>query len=622
MPGVIFSSGDPLKKRGRPLKGDAPMASRERNKEYRNKKSGERKRCIAVLDFETDPFDNVAKTAVYPFAACLYSDQFESVIIWEENRALFIRRVIAAIEALPDRYTIYAHNGGRFDFMFLVHELRGEVSFKGRGIMSAHVGAHELRDSFHIIPEKLAGYKKDNFDYSVLTKAKRCEHRKIIIDYMLNDCIYLFDIVKAFIGEFGLKMSIGQAAMYELRQHYTVKKLSENWDEYLRGYFYGGRVECLTGRSILSGDYKLYDVNSMYPFVMANCLHPIGDFFDYDMRAGKPTEDTVFIDLDCTNRGALIGRTLEGETTAGIKRGRFMTTIHEYNMALKYNLISDIEINFCVDCKEQTNFSKFVEPLYQRRLLTKKILGDYRRAGDQSSQAFLDVKKDDIFLKLLLNNAYGKFAQNPRRFKEHYITDVDEKPPIQWLASLWELPVDERDAHLLPEFESDNYWIWSKPSPGRRYNNVGTAASITGAARAVLLEALQLAVDPVYCDTDSIICRELPGLELDPEKLGAWDLEDEFSKVIINGKKLYSCWYKKPKLGPGGQIIEYKIRSKGTSGLKWSDMEDLFNGGSVSMPNFGPTLTRYNDQYYLTRKITATAAITKGNENADRLPSS
>lgn len=601
---------DPLilpKPLGRPPIGDKATTSSERGKKHREKKNKKRKECIAILDMETDPFDNKSQSRVHPFLAVLYSDTFETVIIWEENFARFTARVVAAITALPDRYVIYAHNGGRFDFMFLVHHLRGEVSFKGRGIMSAFLGPHELRDSFHIIPEKLAGYKKDTFDYAILTKEKRRHNKQAIIDYCVNDCRYLFDIVKAFIEEFGLKLSIGQAAMFELKQHYEVKKLSPGWDEYLRTFFYGGRVECVTGRSHLRGDYKLFDVNSMYPYVMAQCRHPIGDFFDYDLRVGAPDENTVFVDLDCINHNALIGKTEDGETTAGIKRGRFYTSIHEFRAAEKLGLIEQVEINFCVDCKEQTDFSKFVLPLYERRKLTKKILGDMKRAGEENSAKFLDVKKDDIFLKLLLNNAYGKFAQNPRRFKEHYITDPEEKPPIQWLASLWQLPVAERDVYLLPEFESEAYWIWSKPSPGFRFNNVGTAASITGAARAVLMQALHNAVEPVYCDTDSIICRDLRGVEIDPEKLGAWDIEDEFSEVIINGKKLYSCRFKKPKMQADGQIIEYKIRSKGTSGLKWEDMVALQAGENRTVVNKGPTLTRFGDQKYLSRKITATA---------------
>src|SRR5262249_20298591 len=160
------------------------------------------------------------------FTACLYSDEFEPIIFWETDHAKLCRSIVEAIRALPHAFTIYAHNGGRFDFLFLVSHLRGDVRFKGRGIMSARIGKHELRDSFHIIPERLAAWQKDHFDYSRMLKTNRNNWRKEIIDYMVADCRYLLDIVKKFVDDFGFKLSIGQAAMAQLKTFYTVKKLS------------------------------------------------------------------------------------------------------------------------------------------------------------------------------------------------------------------------------------------------------------------------------------------------------------------------------------------------------------------------------------------------------------
>ena len=197
--------------------------STERKRRQRAPLREARVRNIAVLDFETDPFDNQNDDEIRPFAACLYSDQFDTVIIWDENFETFVGSVVTAIENLPDKYTIYAHNGGKFDYLFLISKLRGSVSFKGRGIMCANIGAHELRDSFHIIPERLANYRKDEFEYSWLKKAHRRKYKQQIIEYMTHDCVYLFDIVKAFVNQFGLKLSIGQAAISRIREHYDVK---------------------------------------------------------------------------------------------------------------------------------------------------------------------------------------------------------------------------------------------------------------------------------------------------------------------------------------------------------------------------------------------------------------
>ncbi|MEB2649701.1 hypothetical protein SOP86_29070, partial [Pseudomonas canadensis] len=169
---------------------ECKRASRARAKETRQ-------RNIAILDMETDPFDDKLKTSVLPFLAVIYSDEFEPIVIWEENNVRFIERVIDALKSLPGRYTVYAHNGGKFDFLFLVSKLRGDVKFKGRSLMAAKVGSHELRDSSHIIPERLAAFSKDKFDYDRNRKANREHWRKEIIDYCIADCRYTLDIVKS-----------------------------------------------------------------------------------------------------------------------------------------------------------------------------------------------------------------------------------------------------------------------------------------------------------------------------------------------------------------------------------------------------------------------------------------
>jgi DNA polymerase elongation subunit (family B) len=608
-----WKEDDAPKPQGRKRDGAEPATALERQHKRRARVRADTKRCIAILDMETDPFDAELKADIKPFLCVIYSDEFAPIIIWEEDNEQFINAVVRSIERLPDRYTIYAHNGGKFDFLFLVSKLRGDVKFKGRGIMSARIGKHELRDSSHIIPERLAAFQKDKFDYSRNLKENRGGWKKEIIEYCIADCRYTLDIVKSFIEAYGMKLTIGQASMAELRKHYDVKRINQGFDTQLRTFYFGGRVECLQGRGHFIGDYKLYDVNSMYPAAMANYLHPIGDFNDYDLRRGPPTDETVFLDLECENRGALIGRDANGFTSATIPRGRFKTSIWEYNVALKYGLISNVEIRASWDCRSRTNFADFILPLYENRLATKDKMRALKDQGLQTTAAFLDLKKDDIFFKLLLNNSYGKFAMNPANYKEHYLTDPDARPDEAWFKSIDELEDEERIAYLQPIFSSGQFAIWQKPSPSFRYNNVGTAASITGASRAILLEALQHADQPIYCDTDSIICKGLTGVSLHKSELGAWDLEDEFSEVIIDGKKLYSVMHKKPKLLTPEQIADginplYTVKSKGTARLSWAEMLDMMNGGSVIKLNRAPTMTKFNkgSDNYMPRTIRAT----------------
>lgn len=576
--------GEPLVREKRP--NGQGLTRSEYKVRYRMRRKKRQLDNIAILDFETDPFDNVAESDVFPFLAVLYSDNFEPVVIWEENHEKFVLAVVGAIESLPDAYTIYAHNGGKFDYMFLMSKLKGHVMFKGRGIMTAEIGKHELRDSFHIIPDRLANFKKDHIDYEDMRKEKRNAHKSEIIKYCISDCRYLLDIVKGFVTRFGLKLSIGQAAMAKIRENYKFDRLSETQDAFFRDYFFGGRVECLQGRTRRNGNYKLYDVNSMYPYAMAHYDHPIGNVYFQSSAIGP---DTIFIDITCNSRGAFILK--DGiETKAPHGRHRFKTTIWEYRVAKKHNLISEEEIHGVIDMPLRTNFEKFVLPLYNERQVLKAKKDEMARAGKSGTPEFDEIVKDDMFMKFLLNNGYGKFAQNPRRYKENYLTECGEIPPAT--SGVW-------PDH--PHRQCDDYWIWQRPSPSDKFNNVATGASITGAARSILLDAICNSIDPIYCDTDSLVCRELSGVKIHKTDLGAWDLETEMSEVIVCGKKLYGY----TKQNDGKQIV----KAKGASQLSYEKIERLYNGETVDSISFGVTLTAAGDQYYMKRRISATATI-------------
>lgn len=606
------------------------MTNAEKHRRKRAGGKAAKLKHIAILDMETDPFDADRKAEILPFAAELYSDQFGAIVIWDENLESFINKLYEAIINLPDSYTIYAHNGGKFDFMFLVHKLRGLVKFKGRALMSARIGNHELRDSLHILPEKLAAWKKDHFDYSKMKRANRHKFRAEILAYLHSDCVYLFDIVKSFVGEFGLKISIGQAAFTELKKSYKVQRVSEQSDEFLRRYFFGGRVECIAGRGIFDserlqhlGGFKLYDVNSMYPYSMANFAHPFGN--EYNWRRGNPESDTVFIDVVCRSHGAFVRRETDTESDVSYSDGRqkYFVSKWEFDVALKYDLIEDIEITGVVDCRERTDFSKFILPMYDRRQLVKADMRKLRDADKQETTDYEELKKQDLFLKYLLNNSFGKFAQNPRNFKEYYYTDYGDAPPKDWFDFLADADDETKHQWSFPVERGDGFMIWARPSPGRRYNNVGTAASITGAARAILLEAIQNSVEPIYCDTDSLFCRDLKGVEISPSKLGAWDIEKEFEAIAIAGKKTY-CAIVKGK--PDGHADRLYVRSKGVdlrvkperpdasagewqrcNDATWQKYKALIDGAIIEEINKAPTMTKAGYQRYITRRIQSTA---------------
>lgn len=561
-----------------------PFTQSERAGRYRKRKKPPIQ--VGILDLETDPFDNETLGEIYPFLAVLYlGPEREPVVIWDENWQRLMQQVHDVINQLPGRFIIYAHNGGRFDYLFLLRELRGEVLFKGRALMSAKIGAHEIRDSLHIIPETLKNAnRKTEIDYKLFKKGKRDAHRREITDYCIDDCVSLYEVVTAFRDEFGTPLTIGQAAMRAIKKSYSFDRLTETSDLYFRQWFFGGRVECLQPGVYDPIGLRLYDVNSMYPFVMAKYSHPISaNFSVFDtIRA-----NTIFLTIRAQNNGALVSRGEDGSLSTQIKHGIFNTTIWEYEVALKHGLIRDVEVVKTIEFERSTDFANFVIPLYEGRQRSKELQREAIRSGDIVAER--NHSRDVLFRKLLMNNGYGKFAQNPRRFKVHMITDTRERPG------------DEEEWGTLPEIETDAYWVWSKPTDDLRFNNVCTAASITGAARAVLLDALAGSVSPVYCDTDSIICRDIGDVDTDAFRLGAWDIEAKIDAFIGNGKKLYA--YRIPDREPPKNIV---VKAKGMNGVTWEDMLRIANGDKITKTMRAPTLQRDGSQEYMRRILRQT----------------
>jgi hypothetical protein len=559
-------------------------------------------RKVAVLDFETDPFDCATQLEIAPFTCDIYSPELGHNIFWSNDAEKLLADICMFLESVTDPHTIYAHNGGKFDWQFFGKFLKGAQLTRGRAIMSAKLGIHTCRDSMHIIPAALSAVQKDVFDYTKLYKTSRDKYKDEIIAYMKNDCIYLYDNVKTFIDEHGLVVSIGQAAMAAFRKVIKVDRTTEAFDDRFRQFYYGGRVECLKGAGHFVGDYKLYDVNSMYPAVMAETKHPTSTMFSH-RRQGVPSDDTFFIVLECDNDGALVGRTENGSLTTKLKHGIFHTTIHEYNVAIKWGKIRNIKIIEMYDFHKSRDFSAFILPLYDEREQIKLRL-------KRDPSCIEDVRRS-LFLKLLMNNCYGKFAQNPRKFMAVYCTAADEYPPEDTEKvkldgiGVWG---DCGDGRVRPKLCGVDYWLWDRPNPGKHFNNVAIAASITGAARAKLLDTICQAIDPIYCDTDSLICKELIGVVLDDSKLGAWALEQQFTEVLIGGKKLYAC-----RQVIDGKVVVEKIRHKGIShknGLTWPEMLTMvLHGEVIQKTNFAPTIGRDGSQVYITRNIKRTEPL-------------
>ena len=507
---------------------------------------------IAVIDSETDPF--APGVIPKPFVWGFY-DGTMFYKFWGDDCT---EQLIAFLKNYEEPLLLYAHNGGKFDFFFLLDHINSELRIVNNRILQCWIGAHELRDSYAIIPIPLRAYEKDEIDYDKMHRSKRELHKPEITKYLRGDCVYLYELVTGFHKEFGDKLTIGGTAMKELKKFHSFASAGPEYDKFFRQFYFGGRNQCFKSGTI-QGDYKIYDVNSMYPFVMKEYKHPVSVQHEIQRKIGPKT---MFASIEARNYGALPIRTKTGIDFT-CERGTFFASIHEIQAAQETGTLEITRVKWTVDFAQTISFDSFVDHFYSQRL----------------KAAAANDKMRVLFYKLVLNSAYGKFAQNPENYFEHYLTRME------MLEQPWE--VAEQNGEFL---------IWRKPSPVKTYYNIATAASITAAARAVLLRGLSAAVDPVYCDTDSIICQKLVA-EMDKTKLGAWKLEAVGNSLAIAGKKLYAVF----------EDIEcVKQASKGAK-LTPDQIKTIAQGGKVMFENPVPNFKLDGSTQFINRTLKATA---------------
>jgi len=520
------------------------------------------KKIIAVVDTETDPF--ATGVIVKPF--CLGFDTGERYLeFWGDDCVKQFFDFLATETAQGIEYLIYAHNGGKFDFFFFLPYLdAGQTPLiMGGRLVKIYFGGQEFRDSFAIIPQGLAGYQKDEIDYNLFTRDKRERHRAAILKYMKSDCHYTRDLIVGFHALYGDKLTIASASLCMLNSYHGFEKFSgEGIDDRFRRYYFGGRNQCFeTGvlRPRPGKTFYLYDRNSMYPAEMRDTLHPISNRPELQTAIDK---DTDFACIEAVNYGALPTRDEKGGLDFTVETGTFYATIHEINAGLDTGTLKINRVKHAWKFDRKSTFAEFVNRFYGYRL-------DAKAEGD---------KVKDILFKFGLNSPYGKFALNPRKFK-------------QWAMTIGEIPEPQATSDN-PEgwslhSQSGDLFIWSRPSPRKMgFYNVATAASITGAARANLLRNLALSDRPIYCDTDSIICEGFKG-ELNDTELGFWALEATGDRVAVAGKKLYTL-YNQAELAATGKAI--KKASKGVR-LEPAEIVAVCNGQEVVYENPVPNFT-------------------------------
>jgi hypothetical protein len=534
----------------------------------------ERKRVLAALDSETDPFER--GQIVKPFCWGFYTDgRYED--FWGDDCT---ERFILWLSEQTTPYLIYAHNGGKFDYLFLLKYLFDEQPkvINGR-IVSWKFGIHEFRDSYSILPVPLKqSGEKIEIDYNKMKAGVRWRYKKEILKYLYQDCIALYNMVKAFqenLG-YGLTMAGTATRLLKAATPATIDRLTLEQDKDIRQFFFGGRVQCFE-KGIIKDNLLVHDLRSAYPDAMRNKLHPIGNKYlegtDFD-------EHTDFCELECTSYGAFPIRTKDGLQFPSA-RAVFRVTGHELRAAIELRKIQIHRIIRSITFTRKTSFVDFVDT--------------YTALRKQAADAGDDIGK--LHYKLVQNSSYGRFALNPDKLYSWCVTDTQTVCGDEWE----------------PAFSGGEVIFWRKPiddiEKKRAISNVATGASITGATRAKLMYAIHGSERPIYCDTDSIISRSLDTVP-DDGTLGKWVLEASGDKIAVAAKKLYAMFgepanddrLRAKRIKEYGDERCVKLASKGVR-LTAAEIVRVCQGEEIKWLAQSPTMALDGSQNYMHRTV-------------------
>ena len=462
---------------------------------HREKRQKEIDSKFYVFDVETkklsgDKEDTITNARQENFVfGCIYGHNYKQVF--------YTRKQWEAIIA-SERFNnaiLFAHNA-EYDLSALygniITKLDAKALFNGRFICARR---HQFMfaDSFNIFPfsvkeiGKQIGLEKLEIPGDLLLKGFR-DITPLHIEYCYRDCEIVWKALKTIFEIAGAtKITLAGLALRYFRSEFQEHGISydeEKSNEFFKSY-YGGRVEAFKLGKVKA--YK-YDINSMYPYAMKNCVFPNPKY----LKKKCHIPETLLLYLLKRNEGLANITVFHKKSKIGYlpyrRDGKLIFPVgtftgtwnyNEIRFALEKGIIEIKKVHFTVyGPPYESPFKNFVDEVYAKRLASTGI---YK-----------------TIYKLILNSLYGKFAQRIK-WDSEYFTDI----PYDKLKELADNNVKfqvklfnskRKDGFLETETEKD--FLHTIPI---------FSSYITSYSRVLLLQYLTKHEKHIaYCDTDSI----------------------------------------------------------------------------------------------------------------------
>ena len=275
----------------------------------------------------------------------------------------------------------------------------------------------------------------------------------------------------------------------------------------------------------LNKDIYVYDVNSLYPYVMSQFKYPIGQISQFE---GDPT--------------ILDNKYWIGDVDVSTKQDMFIPPIQlHYNISNKSGGIRTISPNGSFNCKlnsiEYESYKDFYNFKINSGYLfeTDYVFTDYVNDLYAIRKSYPKSDPLNYISKLLMNSLYGRFAM--KNIKNNY-SFLDKSEFFKLLENDQieiENYIDLNDSLFVNFVDNSELDNDSKSS-------ISIASAVTAYARTVMYNIIKDNLQNIYySDTDSLyLDRELPKELVDSKELGRFKLEYIFKDSVYLGPKIYA----------------------------------------------------------------------------------
>ena len=330
---------------------------------------------------------------------------------------------------------VYIHNFSNFDSVFLLNLLAVMSSTfniikRDDNIISLHVSKKWSKnsisklvflDSFLLLPEKLSklaetfgGELKGKMDFEVINQSQNLNLlRDEIIAYNKQDCLVLHQVITKFAcfvyKHFTLDLhkypTLSSLALAIFKSNFLSKDANIPitdtflYDKIKSGYT-GGQVDIYKPSTEPNSNLYCYDVNSLYPYVMAMNQFPVGNprYFEGSQIDLQALDTFGFLRVKVTAPKDLNIPLLQvrrnGKTITPL--GTWTDWYFSEELKLALTLGYKFEVMEGILFERGEIFSGFVTNLYNLR------------------KSFSKNDPKNVLCKLILNGLYGRFGMSPQ----------------------------------------------------------------------------------------------------------------------------------------------------------------------------------------------------------------